>query len=188
MPRKIITGSIFAIIAILVAALGYWNIAPESPLDAQQDPIDDRIDFYIVNARTVQYQSDGKLHYRMTSNKAEHIKATDITLLDQPKLNLFRGTDLPWDISSLRGEVSPGGNEVELIDKVHVTRTDDEGRTSTLTTSRLTVFPDEEYAQTQQAVRISTANGVTTATGMKAYFNDGRVHLLSNVRGQHEVR
>ena len=52
----------------------------------------------------------------------------------------------------------------------------------------MTVFPDKEYAQTQQAVRIEAANGVTTAQGMKAYMNDGRINLLSNVRGQHEVR
>jgi lipopolysaccharide export system protein LptC len=29
---------------------------------------------------------------------------------------------------------------------------------------------------------------VTTAQGMKAYLNDGRMILPSNVRGQHEVR
>ncbi|WP_162976016.1 LPS export ABC transporter periplasmic protein LptC, partial [Pseudomonas aeruginosa] len=28
----------------------------------------------------------------------------------------------------------------------------------------------------------------TTAVGMKAYLKDSRMHLLSNVRGQHEVR
>jgi len=52
----------------------------------------------------------------------------------------------------------------------------------------MTVFPDKQYAQTEQAVRIEAANGVTTANGMKAYLEDGRMLLLSNVRGQHEVR
>jgi lipopolysaccharide export system protein LptC len=52
----------------------------------------------------------------------------------------------------------------------------------------MTVFPEREYAQTAQAVRIATADGVTTAKGMKAYLNDGKIDLLSNVRGQHEVR
>ena len=66
--------------------------------------------------------------------------------------------------------------------------TDAKGRPTILTTSRLTVFPEKEYAQTQQAVRIDAANGVTTAKGMKAYMNDGRMLLLSNVRGQHEAR
>ncbi len=62
------------------------------------------------------------------------------------------------------------------------------GRPVVLTTTRMTVFPDKQYAQTEQAVRIEAANGVTTANGMKAYLEDGRMLLLSNVRGQHEVR
>jgi lipopolysaccharide export system protein LptC len=91
-------------------------------------------------------------------------------------------------VQSERGEVGPEGKQVELIEKVRVARTDAKGRPTILTTSRLTVFPDQEYAQTQQAVRIEAANGVTTAQGMKAYLNDSRMLLQSNVRGQHEVR
>jgi lipopolysaccharide export system protein LptA len=75
---------------------------------------------------------------------------------------------------------------VELIDAVRVERTDAKGRPTILTTSRLTVFPNREYAQTDQAVRIEAANGVTTARN-ESLLNDGRMLLLSNVRGQHEA-
>nr|MBO2512267.1 hypothetical protein [Gammaproteobacteria bacterium] len=84
--------------------------------------------------------------------------------------------------------VKPQGEEVELIDQVRVERTDARGRPTILTTTRLTLFPEREYAQTRQAVRIVAANGVTTAQGMRAYLNDSRMILQSNVRGQHEVR
>lgn len=94
----------------------------------------------------------------------------------------------PWHVQSTRGEAKGDGSEVELIDNVRIARTDARGRPTLLTTSRLTVFPDKEYAETRQAVRIDAANGVTTAQGMKAYLQDSRMHLLSNVRGQHEVR
>lgn len=71
---------------------------------------------------------------------------------------------------------------------MRVERTDTQGRPTILTTSRLSVFPEREYAETQQPVKIEAANGVTTAVGMKAYLDDSRMHLLSSVRGQHEVR
>ncbi|PZR36412.1 MAG: LPS export ABC transporter periplasmic protein LptC, partial [Ectopseudomonas oleovorans] len=74
------------------------------------------------------------------------------------------------------------------IDDVRIARTDAKNRPTIITSSRMTVIPDKEYAQTEQAVRIVAANGVTTAQGMKAYLNDGRMLLQSNVRGQHEVR
>ncbi len=189
MPRKLLNILLFACAALLVAALGYWNLSPEGfNQQPQTATADNAIDFYASSTYTVQYQADGKLHYELTADKVEHIKASDITLMTAPNMNLFRGSELPWKIRSERGEVSPGGVEVELIDKVRVERTDAKGRPTILTTSRLTVFPDKEYAQTQQAVRIDAANGVTTAQGMKAYMNDGRMLLLSNVRGQHEAR
>jgi lipopolysaccharide export system protein LptC len=189
MPRKLFNIVLFAFVALLVAALGYWNLSPESfNQQARTTAADSTIDFYATNTYTVQYQADGKLHYELAADKVEHVKASDITLMTSPNMNLFRGTELPWKIRSERGEVSPGGVEVELIDQVRVERTDAKGRPTILTTSRLTVFPEKEYAQTQQAVRIVAANGVTTAQGMKAYMNDGRMLLLSNVRGQHEAR
>ena len=189
MPRKLFNVVLFAFVALLVAALGYWNLSPDSFNEQPQSAeTDTTIDFYATNTYTVQYQADGKLHYELKADKVEHVKASDITLMTSPNMNLFRGTELPWKIRSERGEVSPGGVEVELIDKVRVERTDAKGRPTILTTSRLTVFPEKEYAQTQQAVRIDAANGVTTAQGMKAYLNDGRMLLLSNVRGQHEAR
>ena len=103
-------------------------------------------------------------------------------------MNLFRGSELPWKIRSERGEVSPGGTEVELIDNVRVKRTDEKKRDTLITSTRMTVFPQQQYAQTQQPVKIDGAGGVSTGTGMKAYLKESRIHLLSNVRGQYEAR
>lgn len=178
-----------ALIAALLVAVGYWNVRPESFMDKRaSSEVENAIDFYVIGASTQQFQADGKLHYAMTASKLEHLKASDITLVDSPDLQLYRGTPHPWHVRSEKGEVAPEGKQVELIDKVRIARTDAKGRPTVITSSRMTVFPDEEYAQTQQAVRIEAANGVTTAQGMKAYMNDGKISLLSNVRGQHEVR
>jgi lipopolysaccharide export system protein LptC len=189
MLNKLRLRLILATLAVLLAAAGYWNIRPESFTDKTvDDSIGNDIDFYVIKAKSTQFQLDGKLANSMTSDKLEHLKSSDITLLSNPDLLLYRGTELPWHVRSLRAEVAPEGTQIELIDSVRVARIDAKGRPTILTTSRLTVFPDKEYAQTKQAVRIEAANGVTTAQGMKAYLNDGRMLLLSNVRGQHAVR
>ena len=190
MLSKIHLPVILLLIALVLAAVGYWNIRPESfmqqprPASAEESPID----FYVINARTVQYQPDGKRNYQLTAEKMEHLKASDISLLTRPDLKSYRGTELPWHVTSERGEVGPAGEEVELIDNVRIARTDAEGRPTIITTTRMTVLPEKDYAETRQPVRIVAANGVTTATGMKAYLNEGRMLLLSNVRGQHELR
>ena len=180
---------IFLPIAALLIALGYWNVRPESFDEIQMDTTPDTsIDFFVDNPHTRQFKADGTLSYRITASKLEHVKATDITLLDLPDLLVYRADEPPWHVQSKRGEVAPSGEQVELIDDVRVQRTDAKNRKTLLTSSRMTVFPDKEYAETSQAVKIEAANGVTTANGMKAYLNEGRMLLLSNVRGQHEVR
>ncbi|WP_085656209.1 LPS export ABC transporter periplasmic protein LptC [Pseudomonas sp. B11(2017)] len=180
---------LFCCIAAIFGAVGYWNISPERFLDkpavsAQESPID----WYATNTHTLQYLEDGKVQYEMTSQKAEHVKATDVTLVTKPDLNMFRGTEYPWHVTSERGEVNPGGTEVELIDSVRIKRTDEKNRDTLITTTRMTVFPQQQYAQTEQPVRIDGAGGVSTGKGMKAYLKDSRIHLLSNVRGQYEAR
>ncbi|GAB6388088.1 LPS export ABC transporter periplasmic protein LptC [Stutzerimonas marianensis] len=190
MLSKIRLPAILLLIALLLVAIGYWNIRPESFMDepaAVSEP-ESPIDFYVINSRTVQYQPDGKRNYELVAEKVEHLKASDTSLLTRPDLKSFRGAELPWHVTSERGEVGPQGEEVELIDNVRIERTDAKGRPTIVTTTRMTVLPEKDYAETRQPVRIVAANGVTTATGMKAYLNEGRMLLLSNVRGQHELR
>lgn len=187
--KKIRTIALFSVIAALLVAVGYWNIGPESFLDKPVARVDENaIDYYATNAHSVQFLPDGKLQYEMTADKVEHLKASEITLLTKPDLQLYRGTTYPWHVQSDKGEVNPDGSEVELIDSVRVARTDEKNRTTIITTTRMTVFPQKQYAQTEQAVKIDGAGGVTTGKGMKAYLKDGRMDLLSNVRGQYEAR
>ncbi|MBP5073086.1 LPS export ABC transporter periplasmic protein LptC [Pseudomonas chlororaphis] len=189
LSKKIRNILIFGIITALFLAVGYWNISPERFLDKPVVQVDESaIDYYAINAHSVQYLPDGKLQYEMTSDKVEHLKATEVTLLTKPDLQMYRGTAFPWHVQSEHGEVNPDGTQVELIDSVRVSRTDEKNRNLLITTTRMTVFPQKQYAQTDQDVRIDGAGGVTTGKGMKAYLKDGRMNLLSNVRGQYEAR
>ncbi|AIR88013.1 LPS export ABC transporter periplasmic protein LptC [Pseudomonas cremoricolorata] len=182
--------ALFSVIAVLFAAVGYWNVSPESFLDdkpvAQVD--ENAIDYYAINAHSVQFLPDGKRQYEMTADRIEHVKVSEMTLVSKPDLQMYRGTTFPWHVQSERAEVNPDGTEVELIDSVRISRTDEQNRNTLITSTRMTVFPQKQYAQTEQAVRIDGAGGTTTGKGMKAYLKDGRMDLLSNVRGQYEAR
>ncbi|MEG7362013.1 LPS export ABC transporter periplasmic protein LptC [Pseudomonas citronellolis] len=189
MPKTLRQKLLLALIAVLLVALGYyWNVRLDFN-ERQVAPSNDAIDFYAANAHSLQYREDGSLAYEMTADRLEHMKATDVTNVTTPDLLFFReGEPQPWHVQSVRAEVGPEGKQVELIDNVRVQRTDAQNRTLLLTTTRMTVFPDKDYAETSQPVKITEPQGVTTAVGMKAYLKDSRMTLLSNVRGQHEVR
>ena len=175
--------------AALVAALGYWNI--NSPSENELPALtaaENTIDFFAKGTHTLQFNRSCGLHYELNSPRIEHTQHDDITLLLQPNLLLFRGNELPWKISSERSLVSPGGTQVELSQNVRIERTDEKGRPTILSTEQLFYVPDTEYAHTPLAVKIEAANGITTGVGMQTYLNESKMHLLSNVRGRHDVR
>lgn len=181
--------ALFLVIAALLAAVGYWNVSPERFLEEPAAQVDESaIDYYAINAHSMQFLPDGKLQYEMTADKVEHLKASEVTLVTTPDLHMYRGTQYPWHVQSVRAEVNPDGSEVELIDNVRIARTDEKQRDTIITSSRMTVFPQKQYAQTEQAVRIDGAGGTTTGKGMKAYLKESKIDLLSNVRGQYEAR
>jgi lipopolysaccharide export system protein LptC len=187
--KKARTILLFAGLGTLFAAVGYWNISPERFQARPVAVIDPKaVDYYAINARARQFLPDGGLQYDMTADKVEHLQASEVSLLTQPDMNLYRGTAYPWHVQSERGEVNPDGSQVELIDSVRIARTDQKSRATVITTTRMTVFPQKQYAQTEQDVRIEGAGGVSTGKGMKAYLNDSKINLLSNVRGLYEAR
>ncbi len=189
MPANLRLILFFLPIAVLVAGLGYWNINnPTENYPSALSVTDNSIDFFAQGTRTLQFTENGRLHYELNSPRIEHTLSDDITVLLQPDLLLFRGTELPWHISSERSEVSPEGKEVQLIKQVRIERTDEQGRPTILTTEQLTYIPATDYAHTPLAVTIKAANAVTTGVGMQTYLNESKMHLLSNVRGHYDAR
>lgn len=175
--------------ALLIAAIGYWNIGTDKPastlssLDAQRT-----VDFYTTNSQTTQFNEQGRLHYSLTADYTEHIQQTDVTLLANPYLLLFRGTEHPWHISSERAEAGAGGEFVDLYDNVRLQYEDEKQRPFLLTTSHLHYIFAKEEAHTQADVQIETEQGITNATGMRAFAETGIVNLLSRVRGRYESK
>lgn len=177
------------VLTLVVGAIGYWRITPERFMDNTPMAVDENlIDYYATNTHTVQYMEDGSVQYELTAEKVEHKQANEVSYVTRPDMQIYRGTPYPWHVRSDRAEVNPDGTQVELIDAVKMNRTDQKDRTTVINTSRATVFPRRQYAETDQNVRIDGANGVTTAKGMKAYLKDSKVDLLSNVRGQYDAR
>lgn len=186
-PRYLITGTLVVLVVVLVLAAGYWNLRPSSftsqTIQATQQP-----DFFMDNPRIRQLNEHGQPAYDLNSERATHQVGRDVTELNEPRLQYYReGDGQPWDLQARYGEVTANGDRVELTENVIIEQQLGTQATRRLSTAALSVFPERHYAETDQSVKIETG-GVTTATGMKAYFNDGRIELLSNVRGEHESR
>jgi lipopolysaccharide export system protein LptC len=152
-------------------------------------------DLAMETARISQFAPDGRLRYRIRADEIVHYPDAGHTLLSAPHLTLFRPGDAPWEVSAHRGRIvggdglldggaTPGDDadggapEVVILEEsVVVRRERDAGGFVELSTDRLTLHPDREYAETDAPVIIDTHTGRTTATGMSADLARGRIEL-----------
>ena len=101
---------------------------------------------------------------------------------------------------SENGKLLPGGKDIELWDNVVIIQSSlakkqQAGELSIenahkqelrMDTDFITISPDQEIADTDRPVLITSDTGETRAIGMTAYYKQGRVQLKSRVRGVYE--
>ena len=146
-------------------------------------------DFFMEKVNSVQFNETGDARYRLRAQQLSHYPDTDISELTFPFLIIYRAGEPPWQINADYGKVLPSsksdGEIIELYTNVIVHRELEDGNTVTLNTEKLIVKPDQEYAETDIAVKISSGPSKVNSVGMKAFFAEDRIEFLSKVRGLH---
>lgn len=168
----------------LLAALTLWlsramNFEPvRQDGKLRHDP-----DYFVDKLNGKRFDDQGKLQYSLVADHMVHYADDESTELTNPRvLHLGRGT--PLRISASRADVSKDGKVVTLKDDVRLVREPTRDKPQmTLTTTTLTVLPDDEFATTEAPVTITHGNSVVHGTGFE-YNNITAVAVLkANVRG-----
>lgn len=126
---------------------------------------------------------DGSPSRRLSAAYMAHFADTRTKELKLPHLVVYQKEAEPWHVASERGWVSADNDVLMLLGKVDIWRNRPDGKREIhIETEDLRVLPDDEYAETDLPVSISTPESHTRGTGMRAYLRESRVQLLSNVR------
>jgi lipopolysaccharide export system protein LptC len=136
------------------------------------------------NATITQYADDGAVRYRLASAEVRHYEEEGLTRLVTPALTLNRAPQPPWFARAERGFVrdteSAGSRAAEVIllrDDVHLVQREPDPVEITCATLR--IYPERQFAETDQPVIIQTANGRSTAAGMSGDLRTGLLKLSS---------
>ncbi len=142
----------------------------------------DAPDAYMERFVTIEMDGAGKPRRRIAADyMAYHVDQT--VELTNPHYVLFRAEGEPWHVQAETGRVSPDGTVVRLLGKVDVWRNDPSGaRDLDVRTEHLVVLPDSEYGETGEPVTIRTPASTSTGVGMRAFLDETRFELLSQVR------
>ena len=140
-------------------------------------------DFYMENFTTTTMGPDGSPARRISAEYMAHFADTESSEFTRPYVVLYPESGPPWEVRSERGWASARDEVMLLLGKVHIWRDTPSGeRLIEIHTSDLRVIPATDYGETDQPVTIVRGNVESRGLGMRAYLEDDRLELLSNVQ------
>ena len=177
------------LLVILIAAFSNWLLSSfeTKPLGIKKEVRHDP-DYFIDQFVATQLNQSGKPRYRLEADKLNHYPDDDSIELTRLKLKLFRVKLPAWTAEADEGLVLKKGTLIKLKGHVVMQRPKSRNEAAVkLVTRNLVIYPQKEYAETAAAVKITSADSIIEATGMKVYLADGRLELLSDTRGKYEI-
>lgn len=178
----------FPIISILIT----WSVlntkeVTHNDIDfPQQDKQQKVADTFVNDAYIINYGETGKPKSQIIGEKLFHYPGNEDSEISKPIITFFREQGSPVLISADQGWSNHDGSRIILKGNTVISRERSEhNQYSQLKTPQLTIWPDKEYAETDEKIKITTDTTVVTAVGMQAYLDVEHYILLHNVKGRH---
>jgi lipopolysaccharide export system protein LptC len=172
---------------LLLAAIYWLNmqvqpLAPESNQNLRHDP-----DYIIDNFTATSLNNQGKVRFVMSAKKMLHYPDDDTTFLTLPQLSSMTAEYPPVRMTAETGEISSKGEDVYLRKNVVIVRPAYADKSElTFNTSYLHVMPNQNIADTDQAISMVDAHITYNAVGMELDNNAHVVKFLSQVKSVYE--
>lgn len=186
-------GPLLAVLLLAVAALSWWVVqhpTPRTSVKAQAQSGPREVDYTVAGLDVTRMTPAGKPAHRLRASRLKHFVDDDTTELTDPQLTVFQGDSPPWEVDAERAWVSADGSLLLLAGEVLIDRAGDgEDPPLHLRTRDLRVQPREDYAETDEKVRVETDTDWLDAVGMQAWLRPpSRLKFLSQVKGYYVPR
>jgi len=182
--RKLLTPLLVAIIAGLSIWMfrGQPDKGPVVTPQTQGAP-----DSFMENFTTQVLNKKGRPLYQLQATRMAHYADDDHSELTQPKFTAFRPDGQRWTVVAETGRTENGSERIFLNGEVVIQRFPDVSMPSDLQihSRDVQVRPADDYAETDQATTIVRGEGTLNTVGFQVYFREGKIQLLSHVRGHY---
>jgi lipopolysaccharide export system protein LptC len=174
------------LIALLFGAVSSGILLLRNTPDEVRKSEDPRmsIGYYMNRAHLIATGDDGYVLFRASARTASQDFDEGTINLQGVRVTYDPITDIPWTLQANSGKIPPDGNIIQLTGDV-VARTKNDGNTAMIINTDYLELDTETYvANTEQKVAIEYTSNIVFATGMRAFFKEDRVQLISNVNGK----
>ena len=174
---------VLLLVLIVVAALSAWLLNRLTESESKQGiSAVEQPDYYLENFKTTAMREDGTPRNTLHAIYMAHYPDNDTSELLKPEMQLYRHENRPYFVSAEKGWLTSDNEVILLRGAVKMVEYDESGNpTLQVDTDNARVLPNENYAETDDFAKIVSHRVTITGKGMRAYFNDGRLKVLSNV-------
>ena len=175
---------------LIVASIWSWQVSEQpaevAPESAQQAP-DHTVDYYVRDFSVTTMSPEGQPARQLQADLMQHFLDDDTTRLTNPYLQVHNPDSASWEVRAERGWISGDGELLLLSGAVEIHRPGSPAaREIHLATRDLRVQPEQDYAETDEAVTITSEQNWVKSTGMQAWLREPvRLKLLSDTRAHY---
>lgn len=178
--------AVLLVSALVLSGIAVWQWrlrqvpAPEPP---------QRSDYILRDYELTSLDSEGLESFTVVGPYLQRDVGGRSLSLVQPRFSFPDSDAGRWQARSDSAWVSPGADEVHLLDQVRmVGPPSPTGLQTRFETERLTVLPDAEQARTDDLVTITQGDSILSGTGLRADMKAKRFQLLNDVKGRYAPR
>lgn len=180
------------VLLLIAAAILSWRLRETPPpvVQAVEQGGPREIDYYITGLDVTRMTGTGRPAHRLQAQRVHHYTDDDTTEMAQPHLTVYQDQAPPWEVDAERALVSADGALILLSGDVLIDRAADGAqRAMRIITRDLRVQPHQDYAETDEKVRVESDEDWLNATGMQAWLRPpSRLKFLSQVKGSYVPR
>lgn len=131
------------------------------------------------------FDEQGALVQDATADGVIYYEIPDTAYMAEPRIKIFGDDGLPWHTDSRFGSIIEDGARIELWQDVVIHKASED---LSVKTQRLVIFPDQNMAETDSPVTLLSVSSRTDAVGMRAWLEQEKIELLSEVKTIHDPR
>lgn len=142
------------------------------------------IGYYIDNAKLTGTGEDGRALYRVTARTASQSLEDGAVDLQDIEMTYGPANDIPWDLSANAGRIPPDAAIIQLSGDVVAVSREANAAPVIIRTDYLEIDPETYIARTERRVTVQHNGNTLLGTGLRAYFKEDRLQLMSDVNGK----
>jgi len=178
--------TLLTFLVLSAAVAGSWYLARRVP---GEDALAEKGDeptrgFYLSEAVIYGTGEDGKTRYTLRAERIEQRIKEGGFALQRINLTLDDPDGTPWQVMALEGSIPEDRSYIQLNGDVSARR-QQLAPSLSIESDSMRLLADQRIAETESLVTIRFGGQQVTARGMRAYFNEDRLQLQSEVHGHY---